>query len=110
MMELVSVDIGGTHARFSIATIHEDGTITLDEPETIHTKDHASFQTAWEDYRDRKGGSQKHRKGDKGATLVAFCRCVRCGGAGFWPHLFGPFWRSNRFGRGGVETLNRERS
>ncbi len=56
-MDLVSVDIGGTHARFVIATIEDDGTITLGEPETIHTEDHASFQTAWEDFRDRKGGS-----------------------------------------------------
>lgn len=57
MTQLVSVDIGGTHARFSIATIGDNGSITLDEPETLHTSDHASFQTAWEDYRTRKGGS-----------------------------------------------------
>ena len=56
-MELVSVDIGGTHARFAIASVGADGTIELGEPETLHTKDHASFQTAWEDFRDRKGGS-----------------------------------------------------
>ena len=53
---LVAVDIGGTHARFAIATIAEDGAISLDEPETLHTADHVSFQTAWEDYRARKGG------------------------------------------------------
>ena len=57
MTQLVAVDIGGTHARFSIATIGENGTITLDEPQTLHTSDHASFQTAWEDYRERKGGT-----------------------------------------------------
>lgn len=55
--ELVAVDIGGTHARFVIATIVADGTITLGEPETLHTADHASFQTAWEDFRARQGGS-----------------------------------------------------
>ncbi|MEL7681719.1 glucokinase [Citromicrobium bathyomarinum] len=54
--QLVAVDIGGTHARFAIATIAEDGAISLDEPETLHTADHVSFQTAWEDYRARKGG------------------------------------------------------
>ena len=54
--QLVTVDIGGTHARFAIATIAEDGAISLDEPETLHTADHVSFQTAWEDYRARKGG------------------------------------------------------
>lgn len=56
-MELVTVDIGGTHARFAIATRAEDGTLTMDEPITLHTEDHASFQTAWEDYRERKGGT-----------------------------------------------------
>ncbi|QFT76901.1 glucokinase [Erythrobacter sp. THAF29] len=55
--QIVSVDIGGTHARFAIATIADDGHITLGDPITLHTDDHASFQTAWEDYRDRMGGS-----------------------------------------------------
>ena len=55
--QLVSVDIGGTHARFVIATIDDDGSITLDEPITLHTEDHASFQTAWQDYRAQKGGT-----------------------------------------------------
>ncbi len=55
--DLVTVDIGGTHARFAIATIGDDGAITLSEPETLHTQDHASFQTAWEDFRARQGGS-----------------------------------------------------
>lgn len=55
--QLVSVDIGGTHARFVIATIEDDGSITLDEPITLHTEDHASFQTAWQDYREKKGGA-----------------------------------------------------
>lgn len=55
-MEIVTVDIGGTHARFAIATISDDGTITLGEPETLHTDDHASFQTAWEDVRKSRGG------------------------------------------------------
>ena len=55
--QIVTVDIGGTHARFAIATIADDGEITLEEPVTLHTEDHASFQTAWEDYRERKGGS-----------------------------------------------------
>lgn len=57
MTEIVTVDIGGTHARFAIAVIAGDGTISLSEPETLHTCDHASFQTAWEDYRERMGGS-----------------------------------------------------
>jgi glucokinase len=50
MTEIVAVDIGGTHARFALATVAADGTIALGEPVTLHTKDHASFQTAWEDF------------------------------------------------------------
>jgi glucokinase len=53
-MELVSVDIGGTHARFALAKIEgprlEAGRIALGEVATLHTKDHASFETAWEHF------------------------------------------------------------
>ena len=55
--KIVTVDIGGTHARFALATIAADGTITLGEPATLHTKDHASFQTAWEDFAQQQGGT-----------------------------------------------------
>ncbi len=76
-MELVSVDIGGTHARFAIATAHDDGTITLGEPETLHTEDHASFQTAWEDFRERMGGTLPPRvsmaiAGPVGGEVIRF--------------------------------------
>ncbi|MEE4316532.1 MAG: glucokinase [Erythrobacter sp.] len=57
MRETVVVDIGGTHARFAVARAGADGAISLDEPETLHTADHASFQTAWEAFRARKGGT-----------------------------------------------------
>ncbi len=54
---LVTVDIGGTHARFAIASIAADGTIALGEPATLRTKDHASFQTAWEEFARINGGT-----------------------------------------------------
>jgi glucokinase len=54
---LVAVDIGGTHARFALATIGPDGAIALDEPATLHTRDHASFQTAWEDFARIQGNA-----------------------------------------------------
>ncbi len=57
MTDLVAVDIGGTHARFAIATITDTGAITLGEPATLHTKDHASFQTAWENFAKQQGGT-----------------------------------------------------
>lgn len=56
MTELVAVDIGGTHARFALARIEADGAITLGEPATLKTKDHASFQTAWEAFATMRGG------------------------------------------------------
>lgn len=76
-MELVAVDIGGTHARFAIATRAADGTITMDEPVTLHTEDHASFQTAWQGYRERKGGSLPPRvamaiAGPVGGEVIRF--------------------------------------
>ncbi|WP_226699245.1 glucokinase [Qipengyuania gaetbuli] len=76
-MDLVSVDIGGTHARFAIATIANDGSISLSEPETLHTEDHASFQTAWEDYRERMGGTLPPRvsmaiAGPVGGDVIRF--------------------------------------
>lgn len=54
---LVTVDIGGTHARFAMAEIAEGGAIALGEPVTLHTSDHASFQTAWEHFADIQGGN-----------------------------------------------------
>lgn len=55
-MDLVAIDVGGTHARFAIASIAKDGAITLGEPETLHTKDHTSFETAWEAFSEMHGG------------------------------------------------------
>ncbi len=55
--EIITVDVGGTHARFAIASIGDDGAISLGEPVTLHTETHASFQTAWEDVRDQMGGN-----------------------------------------------------
>ncbi len=56
-MELVAVDIGGTHARFVNANIAADGAITLGEPATLHTKDHASIQSAWAAFARMSGGT-----------------------------------------------------
>ncbi len=55
MTELVAVDIGGTNARFTIATVNDDGGIDLDEVITLGTKAHASLRTAWEAYGARLG-------------------------------------------------------
>ncbi|MFM5907822.1 MAG: glucokinase [Novosphingobium sp.] len=57
MTDIVTIDIGGTHARFALAAIDAGGAIALGDPVTLHTRDHASFQTAWEDFAQRSGGS-----------------------------------------------------
>jgi glucokinase len=51
--ELVALDVGGTHARFALASIGEHGAISLAEPVTLKTDDYASLQTAWEEFERR---------------------------------------------------------
>jgi glucokinase len=48
--ELVAVDIGGTHARFALAKTEAGKVAHLGEAVTLKTAEHASFQTAWEDF------------------------------------------------------------
>jgi glucokinase len=56
-MELVAVDIGGTHARFALATV-EGGRVThLGEAVTLKTAEHASFQLAWQEFQRINGGA-----------------------------------------------------
>ncbi len=47
-MPIVTIDIGGTHARFAIAEVAQGNVVDLSEPVTMKTAEHASFQTAWE--------------------------------------------------------------
>ncbi|WP_432770347.1 MAG: ROK family protein [Sphingopyxis sp.] len=53
---IVTVDIGGTHARFALAEIDGGRCVSLGAETTLHTKDHASFQTAWQDFERQQGG------------------------------------------------------
>lgn len=54
-MQVVAVDIGGTHARFAIAEV-EDGHVTaLGEAVTLKTAEHGSFQLAWEAFAQQTG-------------------------------------------------------
>lgn len=55
-MDLVALDIGGTHARFALASVEANGAISLDEPVTLKTGDYVSLQTAWEDFKRRVSG------------------------------------------------------
>lgn len=47
-MEIVTADIGGTHARFAIATVERGRVVALSEPVKMATSDHASLQIAWQ--------------------------------------------------------------
>lgn len=47
-MQIVSVDIGGTHARFALAEVQSGHVVKLGDAVTMPTAEHASFQTAWE--------------------------------------------------------------
>jgi glucokinase len=55
MTELVAVDIGGTNARFTIATVHDDGHIELGEVVTLPTHAYASLRSAWEAFAEKIG-------------------------------------------------------
>lgn len=50
MMELVALDLGGTHSRFALASIGDDGTIALGEPVTFETADHSGPEEAWAEF------------------------------------------------------------
>ncbi len=49
-MQIVAIDIGGTHARFALAEVAGGRVISLGDPVTLKTAEHASFQTAWEEF------------------------------------------------------------
>lgn len=54
--DLVAVDIGGTHARFAIAKLDNGRVADLGDAITLKTAEHASFQTAWQEFARRNGG------------------------------------------------------
>jgi glucokinase len=47
-MQIVTADIGGTHARFALATIEQGKVTHLGGPVTLKCAEYASLQTAWE--------------------------------------------------------------
>lgn len=54
---VVAVDIGGTHARFALAEVAGGRVVSLGEAVTLKTAEHASLQTAWEDFGQQVGGT-----------------------------------------------------
>jgi len=47
MTQIVTIDIGGTHVRFALATIGAGAVVNLGEALTLETSDYASLQRAW---------------------------------------------------------------
>lgn len=56
-MQVVAIDIGGTHARFAIAEVSGGCVVSLGEPVTLKTIEHGSFQLAWEEFTRIQGGT-----------------------------------------------------
>jgi glucokinase len=54
--QVVAVDVGGTHARFALATVADGRVTALADSVTLKTADHASFQTAWQHFGKLTGG------------------------------------------------------
>jgi glucokinase len=48
--DLVALDVGGTHARFALASIGGDGGISLGEPVMLATDDYPGLEEAWADF------------------------------------------------------------
>lgn len=52
---IVTSDIGGTHARFALATVDGGRVLDVSEPVTLKTAEHGSFQSAREEFGRRTG-------------------------------------------------------
>ena len=55
MRQIAVADVGGTHARFALASIEGGRVLSVDEHVTLKTAEFASFQTAWEEFGRRAG-------------------------------------------------------
>ena len=66
MTEIVSVDIGGTHARFAIAEVEGGRVVSLGEPVTLKTAEHGSLQLAWEAFGKQLGKPMPARRRHRG--------------------------------------------
>lgn len=66
-MEIVTADIGGTHARFSIASL-EGASVSLAPQVLLKTAHYSSLQTAWEAF-----GAQMNRPLPRAASIAVAC-------------------------------------
>lgn len=54
-MEVVAVDIGGTHARFTIAEVEGGRVVSLSKPVMLKVAEHATFPLAWAAFGEQLG-------------------------------------------------------
>ncbi|MFL6774124.1 MAG: glucokinase [Sphingomicrobium sp.] len=54
MRQIVVADVGGTNARFALAHVDNGQVVSLDDPETMKTAEHSSFQLAWQEFGRRR--------------------------------------------------------
>lgn len=54
-MEVVTVDIGGTYARFAVAEVAEGRVVSISEPVTQKVAEHPSLQLAWQAFGETLG-------------------------------------------------------
>lgn len=66
--EILTADIGGTHARFAIATIEQDRVTALTSELVLKTAQHANLQTAWQAY-----GAHVGRQLPRAAGVAVAC-------------------------------------
>lgn len=55
MGKIAVADVGGTHVRFALAEIDSGRVVDLDDPVTLKTSEHGSFQLAWQEFGRRAG-------------------------------------------------------
>jgi glucokinase len=55
-MQVVAVDIGGTHARFAIAEVERGRVVSISDPVTQKVAEHSSLQLAWQAFGETLDG------------------------------------------------------
>ena len=50
MRTIATADVGGTHARFALASIEDGRVVHLGDPVTVKTAEYSSFQHAWQEF------------------------------------------------------------
>ncbi|KMQ89072.1 glucokinase [Lasius niger] len=89
--KIVAVDLGGTHARFAIATIDKERVLHVEEPVTFKCAEYDSLASAWKAFEDVLGYPTPRRAGIAVACpLAAVAHAVAHLDEKNFRHLCGP--------------------